>query len=243
MLKRKANIYSSNIYDEADENCISTSPEIHQRKIFRAKRPSRSLSQHSSNKFQMKNQLVSLEEELRLLSINNKPKNVINSSSNRKKPENSYEFNRFSIFSSLEPLKEIISTINSANESQRLKGFLESNLDKNETIIKFSAECKAVFNQNVINNENIANVLCKIITNGDKSMSFLVIQRDKSNEILINKLINRDTLCKELVNNSSSILFITFSKEKDFEDSIKLEMNSISKHLFLRCLYQCKLQS
>ena len=236
MLKRKANACSVNIFDDSEDNFLSTSQEIHQRKIFRAKRPTRNVSQSSPSKFQIKSQLISLEEELKLLSISTKPKIAGGSHHNENKLENSYGSYKFSSYLSVEPLKEIIQNINT-DESLRLKGFLDSNIEKNDAVIKFSVDCKLNFKQNTIN------ALCKIVTNRDKSAAFLVIQGDKSDEILINKKITRSTLCKEIENGSSSVFIITFSKDNTIEESVRLKISSISKHLFLRCFSQCKLQS
>ena len=62
MLKRKANESNLTISEDPDENQISTLQEIHQRKIFRAKRPTRNMSQSSLKGFKIKSQLISLEE-------------------------------------------------------------------------------------------------------------------------------------------------------------------------------------
>ena len=236
MLKRKADETIRNLAEESDDNLISSKQEITQRKIFRAKRPIRSVSQNSPSKFKVSSQLLSLEEEVRLLSLDNKPKPLNVSSHHRTRSENFYGFTKFSSYAFVEPLKEIIHNFNESNESQALKGFLDSSLEKNDKIVRFSSDC------NFFVDENAVKAFCKILCLRDKSAAFLSVF-NKDDEVLFNKSIGKESFCKEIQGETNSIVLVCFGRGKAQEQPIKLEMNNISKHLFLRCFTECKLQS
>ena len=234
MLKRKANESNLTISEDPDENQISTLQEIHQRKIFRAKRPTRNMSQSSLKGFKIKSQLISLEEEVKLLSLNNNSNLVTNYCHKRTESSNPYVFDKFSTYSAYEPLKEIIQNFQVTDESQRLKDFLQSKTQKNDEIIRFSTDCDAIIFENIIK----CNI--KIISDKEKTERFLIL-KNKNNEVLINRRIERETYCKEVYSIKEPLLIISFSKNNLIDLTVKLEMDSISKHLFLRCFSESKL--
>ena len=235
MLKRKANFQSREFPDDSEENMINTTQEIHQRKIFRARRPVRSLSQNSPSKFKIQSQLVSLEQEERLLNIEKTPKTIGNIHHTRTRSENPFRFDNFLAYTVIEPLKEIIQNLNVADESKRLKRFLESNIEKNGEQVRFAVDCTAVIER------KRESGMCKIVTCKEKGLVFLVFTNESNKAT--RKQITRECICKEIYNDLCSTLLITFLGDHENYDSVKLEMNPISKHLFLRCFSECKLQS
>jgi hypothetical protein len=235
MLKRKANEFHIPTADESDDNVISTKQEITQRKIFRAKRPVRSLSPNPSSNFKLASQLVNLEEEVRLLSLDNKPKPAAGSLHHRTRSENPYGLAQFCLYSSKDPLRDIIQNFSTTNESQQMKGFLDSSLDKTDKIVKISVDCL------FYTEENATKALCSILCLRDKSVSFLLI-KDKNDSVLFQKTISKDMVCKELQSGHSSVIQVSYTRAKS-QEIVKLEMSRVSKHLFLRCFSECKLQS
>ena len=181
---------------------ISTSQEIQQRKIFRARRPIRSISQNSPSKFKIQSQLLSLEQEVRLLSLDKKPKPIGNPHHNRTRSENPFRFDNFLAYTVVEPLKEIIENLNVADETNRLKGFLDSKIEKNGEIVRFGVDCTVVIDRKRISG------ICKIVTCKEKALVFLVFSNE-SNKVT-RKQITRESICKEIYSDLCSTLLITF---------------------------------
>lgn len=76
MLKRKAKECFNTLLDDSEDH-INTKQEISQRKIFRAKRPVRTLLQNSPTKFKVHKQLISLEQEVNMLSLHTNTQRIL----------------------------------------------------------------------------------------------------------------------------------------------------------------------
>lgn len=224
MLKRKLN--SSEGGDDMDSCHLSSRAEISQRKIFRARRPVRIVSTEV-NKFKITTNLVSLEEEIKLLSLENKQK----SGHLRTKSENLFDYSNFSAYSLIEPFKEIIEGRESGTETQNLKGFLESSKEKTRKICRFEAECK------VKGNENTSDAYCQILMENEE---FWIMVCDKGgNKVFAGKIL-KDSVCRENCVGTESNLMIQLEKKGEWVD---VSFSQISKHMFLKSFAEAKSRS
>jgi hypothetical protein len=224
MLKRKLNIAWAG---EDNENCfMNTQAEITQRRIFRAKRPERAVSTEA-NKFKITTNLVSLEEEVRLLSLGTTQK--INHS--RTRSANPFDYSKFSAYSLLEPFKQIIQTQGLVTETQNLKGFLESNKEKKERVLRFEADCGFWVNGELCQGS------CEIVFDNEE---FLVNFKEKGGGKVLNGKITKHSICKETCSQGVSTLLVQFDRT---EEVAKFCLSQVSKHLFLRTFAEAKSQS
>lgn len=232
MLKRKANEFCTAIVGDS-EDIISSKQEIHQRRIFRARRPSRNVSECQQQKFKIQAQLLSIEQELALLSVNLNTSTCDFGPFGQSKPKDPFGFSKFVPYSRIEPFKELIQNFNKAEESQKLKGFLDSSIEKVQITTKFSADCRFIIGKTT------GTGLCKIVTCKDQFSADLVIENEKD-QIILKQSINSECFCKEVQDGNKSALYVRAAKKTSVDEVIKLEMNLISKHMFLRCFAECK---
>lgn len=236
MLKRKANDLFSLHPEESDDSTINTNQEISQRKIFRAKRPMRVVPQDTSSRFRITGQLISPQEENKLLSIDKKPSQIQSFNNKRIKPSNPYELSKFSRYSSVEPFKEIIQNFNGSEEHAKLEGFLQSNTERSYKVAKFSADCY------FFKGEKREKAFCTIEGFRDQACTCIII-KDNEATVLDKRMIEKDCFCKESFIEKSSVISLFFSRGKPSEHLIKIELDNISKHMFMRCFSECRLKS
>lgn len=229
MLKRKSYAQVSENIDESVDNAMNTHQEINQRKIFRARRPIRSVSKDSPSKFKITSQLVSLEEEVRLLSLHNRPQGNMNIHHMRTRSENPYRFDSLSTYGTLDPFKEIIQNLNVADESNMMKGFLDSNVEKKKNVARFTGDCSVVINEDKFKGS------CQLHNFKETGLVYFTFKTPQG-KILVNKQITRETTCKELSNQLISIFLLTFAPE----DSLEVKMITPLKHLFFRSFSESK---
>ena len=229
MLKRK--LGSAWAGEDLENSYLSSQAEITQRRIFRAKRPARVVS-NEANKFKITTNLVSLEEEVRLLSLENVPKG----SHSRTRSANPFDYAKFSAYSLLEPFKQIIRTQGLVTETQNLKGFLESSNEKKDQeekrrALRFEADCGFWLNGVLCQGS------CEIVFDKEE---FWVNTKEKSGKNSLIGKITKHSICKETCTEGVSTLVIQFDRS---EEPVKISLNQVSKHLFLRTFAEAKSQS
>lgn len=222
MLKRKVNLSEGG--DDVDSCCLSSQAEISSRKIFRARRPVRTASTEVK-KFKITTNLVSLEEEIKLLSLENKQKG----SHLRTKSQNLFDYSNFSAYSLIEPFKEIIEGRELGSETQNLKGFLESSKENREKICRFEAECR------VKGNENEA--CCQIFMENDE---FWMSVSEKGGSRVFEGKVLKDSVCRDGGVGSESSLMIQLDRKGEW---VGVSFGQIAKHMFLRSFAEAKSRS
>ena len=200
---------------ESEEAVMSSEIEIQKRKIYRARRPSAGVAVENQ-KFKITTRLISIEDENRLLAVS-KPNH------SRTRSENPFGFMNFSTYSLLEPFKEIIQN----KEENDLKGFFKTRHEKNSKVSIFSAECF------YYGNERSERATCEILREDEKY--FFCVKAGLADE----GRIWRNSVCKEVWVESQSFMNILLDSEK----SMKIRLDAISKHLFLRCFAEAKSKS